>query len=170
MDRLAMLIFASKFRPPWAAMAACCLLLLNGYPPTAHAVIEDCDHGVNFSHGGTTQGLSATVRCVERETRKPYRTVGLRNGQEHGPVIWYNLDSSKPEREEHYSDGKRDGLWRRYDREGRLIEENTWLNDRELGQFKRFAKDGQVIVFGWAGAKRAIGVRRNRATDRLKVR
>ncbi len=125
----------------------------------ALALVEDCDHGVNFSHGGTTRDMTATVRCVERDTGRPYRDVSLRDGVWDGPTTWFHPDTGRPERIEQYRGGRREGLWRRFDREGRLIEENSWHDDRQVGVYRRFDPDGRLRVLGWASGGDGAGVR-----------
>ncbi len=124
----------------FARLVSGALLLLS---PRVWA-LEDCKLGeqpISLDNGATTAGITGTVRCVDRDTKKESHTVAFRNGQQHGWETRRWADGRGIEQE--YRDGKRHGGFKRIE-EGRLVETSHYVDDHEEGESLRFYPDGKV--------------------------
>ena len=90
---------------------------------SAHAVIQNCSQGVNFSNGNTYKQLSGTISCVLRKNpRIKTQSVSLKSGKKHGKSITYGgfyrrKDSAKNHIAmiENFHNGKKHGKFIIYD-------------------------------------------------------
>lgn len=112
----------------------------------AHAAVEECQADgkwINLNHGGMTANLSAVVRCTR--DGKPTREIPYLNGKMHGTQKRFGMSGSADQTvHTEYREGKRDGLQRTFDANGRLISEITYANDRELGLTRHFHANGTL--------------------------
>ncbi len=114
--------------------------------PAAWAQVEQCEADgkwINLNHGGMTANLTGVVRCTR--DGKPTREIPYVNGKVHGVQKRFGgMGSSGQVVHAEYREGKRNGIQRTFDAEGRLVSEITFADDRESGPSRHFHANGKV--------------------------
>ncbi len=114
--------------------------------PAAWAQVEQCEangKSINLNHGGMTANLTGVVRCAREG--KPTREIPYVNGKVHGVQKRFGgMGSSGQVVHAEYREGKRNGIQRTFDAEGRLVSEITFADDRESGPSRHFHANGKV--------------------------
>lgn len=102
--------------------------------------------------------LPLLVGCVDYEVCTTHYSGGedagelwsvryLREERPHRPwVAWHR--NARAALYTNYAGGKRDGTWRTYDAEGRLLFERSYQDDLPSGEWKRFWRDGKPYESG----------------------
>lgn len=112
----------------------------------ASAQVEQCQvdgKWINLNHGGMTANLTGVVQCTR--DGKPTREIPYANGKVHGVQKRFGgFGSAGQVVHTEYSEGKRNGVQRTFDADGRLLSEITYTNDRELGLSRYYHANGKI--------------------------
>jgi antitoxin component YwqK of YwqJK toxin-antitoxin module len=100
------------------------------------------DKPINLDNGASTAKLTGRVVCKDLDSGKIEREIPYVNGKQEGVGVMMTFEGKRIETT--YQAGKKNGLERRYDRDGKLLEDTHFVQDHELGEGRRFFPDGKV--------------------------
>jgi antitoxin component YwqK of YwqJK toxin-antitoxin module len=126
----------------WATAAASLMLVAS---PALVQAWQECTVGeapINLDNGGSTAKLTGRVVCKDHDSGKIQREIPYVNGKLEGVEVMRTFEGNRLETT--YRAGKKNGLERRYDGAGKLLEETHFVDDHELGEGRRFFPDGKV--------------------------
>lgn len=127
-------------------LAGRCALAASLALPTAAFAVQDCEingQHVNPANGGTTEGKTGIMKCLDRDTGKLVREEEYRNGRSIGYRKF--IDTSGDTIVSHYNErGNRDGELKRYDAAGTLLAHERYVNGSTAGPQTHFHKNSQV--------------------------